>query len=548
MNSVRKNERNFKMKIYKKSINIINIKINNDSNTYYNSEIIFYSKNTKQNIKLEGFEISDHNSKNRKRILIYNENKEQIEKIIKDNNNNRTLQNKALEVIKNNSNKLLLINIYQSEKKTNILIFVEEEKSLILPSKSEKQFFKNFYWAIYTNKLEKKIINSLAEEYKKLIIQNKILFGQKIQNLDDDQNINIYFSFINQGINSLFDNNIISRYCQNDYYFILGYILLFVYFYKKTLFFHFVNDFFFIIDYAYKKNYSYVDLIRIGVSYAIFCTNNMDVVQITFTDELEENDPYKKGFEFFKSIISDLNEDSDLIFIYLQINSGCGLELISNEKCYKLSMIAVEDIKSHIIENIPKYFYIYSSNLDNYISTDAITQVMIFNEKKVMDTNSINKINNNIMNITIGMLHESGHLNFHMNTEVGGDRSPVNCINKRFDFTKKYHWKNPQRRESGKLIDHFLYNSSYDEISIVLISSLRSNELMNKNYFINDLDNLNNAVRNIVISNISKEGQDNNINEKTDSISNLSSKLEIKIGLDNEESNRLINIGGDVYY
>ena len=226
MNSVRKKEKNFKMKIYKKSINIINIKINNNSNTYYNSEIIFYSKNAKQYIKLEGFEISNHNSKNRKRLLIYNENKVEIEKIIKDNNNDSTLQNKALEVIKNNSNKLLLIIIYRSDKKTHILIFIEEEKSLILPSKSEKQFFKNFYWAIYTNKLENEIIDSLAEEYKEIIIQNKKLFGQKLENLDDDQNINIYFSFINQGINSLLDNNIISRYCPNDYYFILGYILL----------------------------------------------------------------------------------------------------------------------------------------------------------------------------------------------------------------------------------------------------------------------------------------------------------------------------------
>ena len=274
----------------------------------------------------------------------------------------------------------------------------------------------------------------------------------------------------------------------------------------------------------------------------------MDVAQIKFTDKLKENDPYKNGFEFFKNIILDLNEDSDLIFIYLQINSGCGLELINNERCYKLSMITVEEIKSHIIENIPKYFYIYSSNLDNYIATDARTQVIIFNEKKVMDKTSINKTNNNIMNVTIGMLHESGHINFHMNTEIGSDHSPVNCVNKKFDFTKKYHWDNPQRGESGKFIDHFLYNSSYDEISIILISSLRSNELMNKNYFINNLDNLNNIARNIVTSNLSKKGKGNNINERTDNVSSLSSKLDIKIGLDNEEYNRLVNIGGDVYY
>ena len=71
---------------------------------------------------------------------------------------------------------------------------------------------------------------------------------------------------------------------------------------------------------------------------------------------------------------------------------------------------------------------------------------------------------------------------------------------------------------------------------------------MNKNYFIKNLDNLNNIARNIVTSNLSKKGKGNNINERTDNVSSLSSKLDIKIGLDNEEYNRLVNIGGDVYY
>ena len=163
-------------------------------------------------------------------------------------------------------------------------------------------------------------------------------------------------------------------------------------------------------------------------------------------------------------------------------------------------MISVEDIKSHIIEIIPKYFYTYSSDIDIYIGTDSRTQVMCFNEKKIFDKTSINSKNNNIMNVTLGMFHESGHGKFHMNAEVGGDSSPVNCVNKTFNFTKKYHYVDNQRGESGKFIDYFLYNS-IDEATIIIISSLRSNELMNKDNFIGNLNNLNNLANDIVTNN-----------------------------------------------
>ena len=235
----------------------------------------------------------------------------------------------------------------------------------------------------------------------------------------------------------------------------------------------------------------------------------------------------------------------------MQINSGCGLELLSEERCYKLSMISVEDIKSHIIENIPKYFYIYSSNDEDYIGTDARTQVMIFNEKKIFDTKSNKRKENNIMNITIGMFHESGNEKFHMNSEVGGDRSPVNCVNKTFDFTKKKNWNDPERGESGKFIDHFLYNSNNDEVSIKLISSLRSNELMKKSYFVNDLKELNKAANDIVPNDSKKNNQGLNIDKKDTEINNvstLSSKFGIKTRLNNEEFTRLNDVGGDVYY
>ena len=474
----------------------------------------------KQIIKSDNFELSHHNSKKRKRLLIYNIEENEIFNIIK-NNNDKDLQNQALEKIKQNSNKILLINIYIGIDNSNILIFIEDEKSIIIPRKEEKQFFINFYSEIYYNRNNYNI-EKICEDYKKKIVDWKMIFGHKITNLDNQKDIDIYFLFINQGINSLLDNGIISENSSNDFYFILGYMLLYAYFYKKGQYLSFINLFFLNMNLSYQKNYSYIELIRIGVSYIIFSTNNINDPHIKFFDDhSEKNTPYIEGFKFFKNIILDLNEDSDLIFIYTQINSGFGLELMNNKTCFKLSMIPIEDIKSHIIENIPKFFYVFKSNSDIFIATDARTQIMIFNENKILDKS--NDINNNIMNITIGMFHESGHGKFHMNSEVGGDRSPVGCINKKFEFIEKYHWNDKTRGETGKFIDYFLYNSNNDEITMDLIASLTTKKLMDKKYFIGNLDSLNLTAKEIVENSQKNNIQNVNINMKNN-LSTLSKK------------------------
>ena len=326
INSVEKLEKNFKIKIYKNSNNIINIKINNISKNFYNSEIIFYNIGVKKTIKVDDFEFCTHNSKNRKRLLLYNVDEIELSKIIKDNIKDKDLENKALKTIKNKTNKLLLLNIYISDEKSNILIFLEEEKSLIIPTKEEKKFFENYYRQIYTYKLDQDKIVSIAKKYKVLLVQNKTIFGKQITNLDDDKNKNIYFSFINQGINCILENNLISEYSQSDYYFILGYILLYAYFYTNDYYSNFVDNFFSKMERIKRKNYSYVDFMKIAISFTIFSTNKIENMLIHFSDELRKDSPYKNGFEFFKDIILDLKEDSDLnLYIFKLI-----LDMVKN--------------------------------------------------------------------------------------------------------------------------------------------------------------------------------------------------------------------------
>lgn len=546
INSDNSNEKHFKINIYKKFINVINININNKSDIYYNSEIIFYCEGLKPKINKDNLEISNYNLVKRYRLLIYNSNEDVLTNIIRDNNNDKDLQNKAIETIKKNHNKLLLLNIYIGKNKQNILIFIDENKSLIVPSKKEKQIFEQFYLQVYKYRLNSYYLDILCESCKNEIINQKEIFNEKISNFDDQKNIKIYFSFMNQGVNCLFENNIISKDSSTDYHFILGYMLFYVYITNKQLSIYFLSKFF--LNLEVSKHYSYADLIRIVVSYIMFSINSINIIDIKFTNELKENDPYNKAFEFFKNIIMDLDENSDLIFIYLQLNSGYGLDLLNNKKCFKITMQSIEDIKLHIIENIPKYFFIYNENKNNYIATDSRTQVMVFNENKLFDKTSNNYKKNNIMNITLGMFHESGHIKFHKNTEIGGDHSPLLCINKRFEFVEKLHWDDNKRGESGKFIDYFLYDSTNEEAVLDLISSFRTNELMNKNYFTGDLKLLNSLSNRILTETVKNNQKINTENNNLNNLSTLSCpKFENNINEKNKYK-RLKEIGCDIDY
>ena len=551
-NSKKKNEKKFKIILYKNCVNTVNMNINKNNAKYYSAEIIFYFKNSLNDIILnKNYEFNFQNTPKRCRLLIYNASELELSKFVEDYIKSDDLKNKAITEIKNNHNKLLLINFYIDTNKRNILIFIEDDKQLIIPNKQERNFFAKFFKELsYTNYNYSFDFVNIAEKYKKDLLTKQMIFGQKIKDLDNDKDINVYLSFINQGINSLLDNNIIqiTKYNCNDVNFIFGYILFYPYFAKYQNYKALIVNFFYIINNS-KTKCSLIDLIRIGVSYTFFATNNILINKIQFRDYLPEDSHYLKGFKFFESIISDLKEESDLMFIYLQLYSGCGLELINKVRCFKISMLSIEEIKYHIIKNIPNYFFTFSSQIQDYVMTDGRTQVMIFNENLILDNNSKNKKNNSIMNVAISLFNESWHMKFHMNNRIGADHSPLFCMNKNFELIKKIHWNNPNREESGKFINYNLYNSSDDATSLDLIKSLRSNELKKKVYFIGDLKELNYKSKDIVINPIKKRVliQKNNRNNISN-LSSLSSQSKENISSVNERFKYLEAIGADVNF
>ena len=123
-------------------------------------------------------------------------------------------------------------------------------------------------------------------------------------------------------------------------------------------------------------------------------------------------------------------------------------------------------------------------------------------------------------------------------------------MNKTFDFTRKQNWEDPFAGESGKFIDHFLYNSNTNAVYIILMNSSRSSELMKKSYFTNDLTDLKKVANDIVSKQPpnNNQGNDKVNNNSINNLSTLSSGFKIKTNLDDDEYTKLRDVGAYIYY
>ena len=534
-NSINNTSRTFKISINQNFTNNINIYLNNETNKYYCSDIIFYGEINK--IKLEDkFELNTYNIQKRLRCAILNIDQNKLFEIIRNNNEyNSQLNSKIAQVLSNNSNKNLLINILIGNDNSNVLIFPEEEKKLITATKEEKKMFSEFYQNIIKSINDEKIINEISESFIDKLILKKILFGTNIGTTSQNSVCDVINSFLNQGINYLFDNNIIE---EKDKEFIFGCLIALLFKHKnqneiKKSNIKIFNN---IIDEMEENEFDNFEQIRAGISYITFFLTNPVLFTLEITKNLNDDNPFKKGFNFYKSIIEDLSEESELMLIFLQLNSGSGKELINNKNCYKISMIPISEIKEHLINNIPKYFFYYNhKGGENIEISDSITQILAFNKEEILSENiNINNIHNNdnrIMNVTISMFHEGGHQKFHMD-----NAEPLLFINKNYKLL------------SQEIIDYYLYNFFLYPAQIIIRSS-QSYKIMDKKFFTGKLDELNkiaieiinNYLKNNKISIKNPSGEDDR-----DALINIVKILK-KDDKDNLDDKYII-IGGKKYF
>jgi len=525
LNSNVKVEKTFKISIYKNYINDINIKINNKNKIYYYSEIIFYGDNLEKKIKLNSiFNYNNFGLKKRIRVIICNIDKRELMKIIKDNNKNNEFNKYIHNVLKYNSKTNLLINIFIGGQNSNILMFKENDEKLIIPTKTEKKQFERFYKQINGYNLCSK-----CSLFKKSLYEKENLFGISLINKDNKEKNEIYNSFINQGIDCLLDNDIITK---KDKNFILGYLILLIYISERkeimtTLYFN-LHIF---IEILKGEKFNEIEQIKIAISYVFFSLNNNERLNLSFTKDLEEDNPYLEAFIFYENIIKELNEESEIMLIFLKINSGFGIELLNGKECYKISMISIDEIKSHLLMNIPKYFFYFYSYNNHYILSDQRTQILAFNEEELFDFNNFN-LQNNIMNIVIAMFHESSHQKSKLLMNEGSKDTPIMYLNKSYELQIQ---KNNEKKEDinvGKCVDNYLYG--YGLNTCLLILSGNSYKLMDKKLFLGNLYNLNKIANQIVTDYLNKNPDIKSLVLKNNSLKNIFKIKKKKIELDND--------------
>ena len=496
-NSSTNANRKFKISIYKEFVNNINIYLNNHANKFYSSEIIFYGKINE--ISLNNNLISDKfNLEKRLRCVILNIEEIALFKIIKDNNKyNKQLNSKILSALSNYANQNLLINIFIGNNKSNLVIFYEEEQKIITATVEEKKLISEFYRKIIRNINNDRDndINQLCESFIKSLLSNKILFGTIIEETNNDNLYKIIFSYINQGVNYLFSNNILN---EKDKDFIYGCLILLLYNSKNINSMDYdiiitINN---IINKMKKNKFNIIDQIKAVITFVSFYINKNYSYTLKITNKLDDNSTYKKAFNYYESIINDLSEESDLMLIFLQLNSGCGLEILNNKSCYKISMLSIKDTKEHLKDNIPKYFFCYNIKNGDIAISDPKTQIIGFNEgeifKKKNKKLSEEEINNNIMNVLICMFHEGGHQKFHMNIKERGKYEPILFITKNFGLESHecLNMGDDKTGESGICVDLYLYSFKLYPAQILSRSS-ESYKLFKKEYFTGNLDELN---------------------------------------------------------
>jgi len=136
-------------------------------------------------------------------------------------------------------------------------------------------------------------------------------------------------------------------------------------------------------------------------------------------EDLPSDSPFIESETKFREIITNLKDDSKLAFLYLQLNSGAGNDLLSSKTFYQLKMIPLISIKNNILNNFSSYFYIYNiSNFKDMALSNPQTNLKGFNEiylKKGKEDITLHQSNLNTVKLLFLKLYESCHSKFSGN-------------------------------------------------------------------------------------------------------------------------------------
>ena len=158
-------------------------------------------------------------------------------------------------------------------------------------------------------------------------------------------------------------------------------------------------------------------------------------------EDLPSYSPFIESEIKFRKIISELNDDSKISFLYLQFNSGGGRDLFSSKTFYQIKLIPLISIKNHILNDFSPYFYIFNPN--NYLTlayTNPQTNLKSYNEfclKNGTEDIAYHQSNLNTVKILYLKFHECSHSKFSGNFNF--ESSPQIVLKR--DLNKLYNDK-----------------------------------------------------------------------------------------------------------
>ena len=188
-------------------------------------------------------------------------------------------------------------------------------------------------------------------------------------------------------------------------------------------------------------------------------------------EDLPVDSPFIESEIKFREIITKLKDDSKLRFLFLQLNSGAGKDLLTSKTFYQIKMIPLISIKMHLLKDFSSYFYIYSiSSFKDLAYNNPQTNLKGYNElclKKGHEDISLLQSNLNTVKLLFLKLHEnchskfSGNYNFEISPQIAFKTNlsklsidkalSIGIIGKTLNYKyKKYLSKIPSNEDEDK--------------------------------------------------------------------------------------------------
>ena len=185
-------------------------------------------------------------------------------------------------------------------------------------------------------------------------------------------------------------------------------------------------------------------------------------INIIFFDDLNQNSPYILANNFNKDEINNLDSYSRFFLSYLQFDSFIMYNYSYKENSFSLSLELNFVMKHNLLSNYEDFIFISSEKCDKYAYEVMNEKITVIHEDNLFGTNNCIKY--------IDDIDESKNKAFQISMEMRHEKNSHSKVNKKnFRYTpylfcrdcqmqKIKSESNPNKGESGRIIESFLYN------------------------------------------------------------------------------------------